>query len=52
MTPAEAIHEGCLIRFDDPMTTMCALFGAVPIAVGFGRAARRGGRWASRSSAA
>jgi hydrophobic/amphiphilic exporter-1 (mainly G- bacteria), HAE1 family len=37
MTPAEAIHEGCLIRFRPiMMTTMCALFGAVPIAVGFG----------------
>jgi HAE1 family hydrophobic/amphiphilic exporter-1 len=37
MTPAEAIREGCLIRFRPiMMTTMCALFGAVPIAVGFG----------------
>jgi HAE1 family hydrophobic/amphiphilic exporter-1 len=37
MTPAEAIHEGCLIRFRPiMMTTMCALFGAVPIAIGFG----------------
>jgi HAE1 family hydrophobic/amphiphilic exporter-1 len=37
MTPAEAIHEGCLIRFRPiMMTTMAALFGAVPIAIGFG----------------
>ncbi len=37
MTPAEAIREGCLIRFRPiMMTTMAALFGAVPIALGFG----------------
>jgi hydrophobic/amphiphilic exporter-1 (mainly G- bacteria), HAE1 family len=37
MTPAEAIHEGCLIRFRPiMMTTMAALFGAVPIALGLG----------------
>jgi HAE1 family hydrophobic/amphiphilic exporter-1 len=37
MTPAEAIHEGCLIRFRPiMMTTLAALFGAVPIALGFG----------------
>ena len=37
MTPAEAIREGCLIRFRPiMMTTMAALFGAVPIAIGFG----------------
>ena len=37
MSPAEAIHEGCLIRFRPiMMTTMAALFGAVPIALGFG----------------
>jgi HAE1 family hydrophobic/amphiphilic exporter-1 len=36
-TPAEAIYEGCLIRFRPiMMTTMAALLGAVPIAVGFG----------------
>jgi HAE1 family hydrophobic/amphiphilic exporter-1 len=36
-TPAEAIHEGCLIRFRPiMMTTMAALLGAVPIALGFG----------------
>jgi HAE1 family hydrophobic/amphiphilic exporter-1 len=36
-TPAEAIHEGCLIRFRPiMMTTMAALLGAVPIAVGYG----------------
>jgi HAE1 family hydrophobic/amphiphilic exporter-1 len=37
LSPAEAIHEGCLIRFRPiMMTTMCALFGSLPIAVGFG----------------
>jgi len=37
MSPAEAIHEGCLIRFRPiMMTTMAALLGAVPIALGFG----------------
>jgi HAE1 family hydrophobic/amphiphilic exporter-1 len=36
-TPAEAIYQGCLIRFRPiMMTTMAALLGAVPIAVGFG----------------
>src|SRR5262249_22861150 len=36
-TPAEAIYDGCLIRFRPiMMTTMAALFGAVPIALGFG----------------
>jgi hydrophobic/amphiphilic exporter-1 (mainly G- bacteria), HAE1 family len=36
-TPAEAIFQGCLIRFRPiMMTTMAALLGAVPIAVGFG----------------
>ncbi len=35
--PAEAIYEGCLIRFRPiMMTTMAALFGAVPIALGYG----------------
>src|SRR5204863_983810 len=32
MTPAEAIYQGCLIRFRPiMMTTLAALFGAVPI---------------------
>jgi HAE1 family hydrophobic/amphiphilic exporter-1 len=36
-TPAEAIFEGCLIRFRPiMMTTMAALLGAVPIALGYG----------------
>jgi len=35
--PAEAIYEGCLIRFRPiMMTTMAALLGAIPIALGFG----------------
>jgi HAE1 family hydrophobic/amphiphilic exporter-1 len=37
MTPRQAIYEGCLIRFRPiMMTTMAALLGAVPIAVGYG----------------
>jgi HAE1 family hydrophobic/amphiphilic exporter-1 len=36
-SPAEAIYEGCLIRFRPiMMTTMAALLGAVPIALGYG----------------
>jgi multidrug efflux pump subunit AcrB len=35
--PLEAIHEACLLRFRPiMMTTMAALFGGVPIAVGHG----------------
>jgi hydrophobic/amphiphilic exporter-1 (mainly G- bacteria), HAE1 family len=37
MTPQEAIYQGCLIRFRPiMMTTMAALLGAVPIAIGMG----------------
>jgi len=37
LTPTEAIHEGCLVRFRPiMMTTMAALFGALPVALGFG----------------
>ena len=36
-TPTEAIYEGCLIRFRPiMMTTMAALLGSVPIALGYG----------------
>jgi HAE1 family hydrophobic/amphiphilic exporter-1 len=36
-TPEEAIVEGCLIRFRPIMMTSCAaLFGSIPIAMGFG----------------
>ena len=36
-SPAEAIYEGCLIRFRPiMMTTMAALLGALPLAVGWG----------------
>ncbi len=35
--PAEAIHQGCLLRFRPiMMTTMSALMGTLPIALGFG----------------
>ena len=37
LRPEKAIYEGCLIRFRPiMMTTMAALFGAIPIAVGYG----------------
>jgi HAE1 family hydrophobic/amphiphilic exporter-1 len=36
-TPAEAIYEGCLIRFRPiMMTTMAAMLGAIPMAIGYG----------------
>lgn len=36
-TPAEAIYEGCLVRFRPiMMTTMAALLGALPMALGYG----------------
>jgi len=38
--PAEAIAEACLIRFRPiMMTTMCALMGTLPIAIGWGAGA-------------
>jgi HAE1 family hydrophobic/amphiphilic exporter-1 len=37
MLPSEAIYQGCLIRFRPiMMTTMAALLGALPIAIGWG----------------
>jgi HAE1 family hydrophobic/amphiphilic exporter-1 len=37
LTPRDAIYEGCLIRFRPiMMTTMSAMLGAVPIALGYG----------------
>jgi HAE1 family hydrophobic/amphiphilic exporter-1 len=37
MSPEQAIYQGCLIRFRPiMMTTMAALLGAVPIALGWG----------------
>jgi HAE1 family hydrophobic/amphiphilic exporter-1 len=37
MTPKEAIYAGCLTRFRPiMMTTLAALFGSLPIALGFG----------------
>jgi HAE1 family hydrophobic/amphiphilic exporter-1 len=37
LSPTKAIYEGCLIRFRPiMMTTMAALLGAVPIAIGYG----------------
>jgi HAE1 family hydrophobic/amphiphilic exporter-1 len=40
-SPAEAIYEGCLLRFRPiMMTTMAALMGTLPIAIGFGAGAQ------------
>jgi HAE1 family hydrophobic/amphiphilic exporter-1 len=37
LAPAEAIYQGCLIRFRPiMMTTMAALLGGLPIALGYG----------------
>jgi HAE1 family hydrophobic/amphiphilic exporter-1 len=37
LPPIQAIYQGCLIRFRPiMMTTMAALFGALPIALGYG----------------
>jgi HAE1 family hydrophobic/amphiphilic exporter-1 len=39
-SPAQAIYEGCLVRFRPiMMTTMAALMGTLPIALGFGAGA-------------
>src|SRR5262249_47974202 len=39
-TPTEAIHEACLVRFRPiMMTTMAALVGTLPIALGLGAGA-------------
>jgi HAE1 family hydrophobic/amphiphilic exporter-1 len=36
-SPADAIYQGCLVRFRPiMMTTMAALLGAVPISLGWG----------------
>ena len=35
--PEEAIYEACIVRFRPiMMTTLAAMFGAVPLAIGFG----------------
>jgi hydrophobic/amphiphilic exporter-1 (mainly G- bacteria), HAE1 family len=48
-SPADAIYEGCLVRFRPiMMTTMAALMGTLPIALGLGAGAesRRPLGWA------
>jgi multidrug efflux pump len=40
LTPGESIHKACLLRFRPIlMTTMAALFGALPLAIGHGTGA-------------
>ncbi|HSZ83167.1 MAG TPA: efflux RND transporter permease subunit, partial [Polyangia bacterium] len=37
LAPKDAIHQACLLRFRPIlMTTLAALFGAIPLAIGFG----------------
>jgi HAE1 family hydrophobic/amphiphilic exporter-1 len=39
-SPADAIYEGCLVRFRPiMMTTMAAIMGTLPIALGYGAGA-------------
>ena len=39
-SPAEAIYQGCILRFRPiMMTTMAALLGTLPIALGYGQGA-------------
>jgi HAE1 family hydrophobic/amphiphilic exporter-1 len=50
-TPAEAIYQGALLRFRPiMMTTMAALMGTLPIALGWVRERNRGVRWGWQSS--
>ena len=50
-TPLEAIHQACMVRFRPiMMTTMCALAGTLPIAVGWGAGAGHDVRLDSPSS--
>ena len=47
--PEEAIFQACLLRFRPiMMTTMAALLGGLPLALGSGPARSYGDRWASR----
>ena len=40
LSPREAIYQACLLRFRPiMMTTMAAMFGAIPLAVGYGEGA-------------
>ncbi len=49
-SPAEAIYEGALVRFRPiMMTTMAAIVGAIPIAIGWGAGAEAGNLWGSLS---
>jgi len=53
LSAADAIHEACLVRFRPiMMTTMAALMGTLPIALGGALVQKRGARSDSRSSAA
>ena len=53
LSSRQAIYEACLLRFRPIlMTTMAALLGALPLAVGAGMAVNCASRSASRSSAA
>ncbi len=50
--PQEAIYQACLLRFRPiMMTTMAALLGGLPLALGTGTGRNCAGRSESRSSA-
>ena len=52
-TPEIAIHEACLLRFRPiMMTTMSAIMGGLPIAIGVGAGSELRRPWALPSSAA
>ena len=52
-TPQEAIYQACLLRFRPiMMTTMAAMLGGLPLALGAAPARNCAGRWALPSSAA
>ena len=47
LSPEQAIYQACIIRFRPiMMTTMAALLGAMPLALGFGTGRNYGARWA------
>ena len=49
--PLDAIYQACLLRFRPIlMTTMAAMLGGLPLALGGGPGRNFAGRWASLSS--
>jgi multidrug efflux pump subunit AcrB len=53
LTPEQSIYQACLVRFRPiMMTTLAAMFGALPLAIGMASAASCASRLASPSSEA